>query len=113
VETVARFPYQAGERAAYMALTRAHRRTRLARRIFDRVVQTRAQQDNEQWHLLIMEELAQRRGLAQSFVRFRLLPQLMAIGFYHLSWLLYVLWPAASHRLHPAFEDHPQHTHTP
>ena len=111
LEIVARVPYQAWERAAYMALTRAHRRTRLARRIFDRVVQTRAQQDNEQWHLLIMEELAQRRGLAQSFVRFRLLPQLMAIGFYHLSWLLYVLWPAASYRLNAAFEDHAEHTY--
>jgi ubiquinol oxidase len=75
LEIVARVPYQAWERAAYAALTRAHRKTRLARRIFDRVVHTRAQQDNEQWHLLIMEELAQRQGLAQPFVRFRLLPQ--------------------------------------
>jgi ubiquinol oxidase len=111
LEIVARVPYQAWERAAYAALTRAHRRTRLARRIFDRVVETRAQQDNEQWHLLIMEELAQRQGLAQPFVRFRLLPQLMAIGFYHLSWLLYVLWPAASYRLNAAFEDHAEHTY--
>src|SRR5262245_8407455 len=109
LEIVARVPYQAWERAAYAALTRAHRKTRLARRIFDRVVHTRAQQDNEQWHLLIMEELAQRQGLAQPFIRFRLLPQLMAIGYYHLSWLLYVLWPAASYRLNAAFEDHAEH----
>jgi Alternative oxidase len=109
LEIVARVPYQAWERAAYAALTRAHRKTRLARRVFGRVVQTRAQQDNEQWHLLIMEELAQRQGLAQPFLRFRLLPQLMAIGYYHLSWLLYVLWPAASYRLNAAFEDHAEH----
>lgn len=109
LEIVARVPYQAWERAAYTALTRAHRKTRLARRIFDRVVQTRAQQDNEQWHLLIMEELAQRQGLAQPFARFRLLPQLLAIGYYHLSWILYVLWPTASYRLNAAFEDHAEH----
>jgi ubiquinol oxidase len=72
-------------------------------------VETRAQQDNEQWHLLIMEELAQRQGLAQPFVRFRLLPQLMAIGYYHLSWMLYMLWPAAGYRLNAAFEDHAEH----
>jgi ubiquinol oxidase len=109
LEIVARVPYQAWERAAYAALTRAHRKTGLARRIFDRVVQTRAQQDNEQWHLLIMEELAQRQGLAQPFARFRLLPQLMAIGYYHLSWILYALWPSASYRLNAAFEDHAEH----
>jgi ubiquinol oxidase len=109
LEVVARVPYQAWERAAYAALTRAHRKTRLVRRIFDRIVQTRAQQDNEQWHLLIMEELAQRQNLAEPFIRFRVLPQLMAIGYYHLSWLLYVLWPAASYRLNAAFEDHAEH----
>jgi ubiquinol oxidase len=109
LEVVARVPYQAWERAAYAALTRAHRKARLARRIFDRVVETRAQQDNEQWHRLIMEELAQRQGLAQPFARFRLLPQLMAIGYYHLSWMLYVLWPAASYRLNAVFEDHAEH----
>ena len=60
LEIVARVPYQAWERAAYGALTRVHRRLRLAGRIFERVVETRAQQDNEQYHLLILEELAQR-----------------------------------------------------
>ena len=66
LEIVARVPYQAWERAAYGALTRVHPRLRLAGRIFDRVVETRAQQDNEQFHLLILEELAQRQGLRPS-----------------------------------------------
>jgi hypothetical protein len=53
LEIVARVPYQAWERAAYGALTRVHPRLRLAGRIFERVVETRAQQDNEPFHLLI------------------------------------------------------------
>jgi hypothetical protein len=109
LEIVARVPYQAWERAAYGALTRMHPRLRLAGRIFERVVETRAQQDNEQYHLLILEELAQRQGLARPFLRFRLLPWLMAAGYYQLSWLLYVCWPAASYRLNAAFEDHAEH----
>jgi hypothetical protein len=36
LEIVARVPYQAWERAAYRALTRTHRRLRLAGRIFER-----------------------------------------------------------------------------
>ena len=87
LEIVARVPYQAWERAAYGTLTRVHSRLRLAGRIFDRVVETRAQQDNEQFHLLILEELAQRRGLARPVLRFGLLPWLMAVGYYQLSWL--------------------------
>jgi hypothetical protein len=109
LEIVARVPYQAWERAAYGALTRVHPRLRLAGRIFERVVETRAQQDNEQFHLLILEELAQRQGLARPVLRFRLLPWLMAVGYYQLAWLLYVCWPAPSYRLNAAFEDHAEH----
>lgn len=109
LEIVARVPYQAWERAAYGALTRVHPQLRLAGRIFDRVVETRAQQDNEQFHLLILEELAQRLGLARPVLRFRILPWLMAVGYYQLSWLLYICWPAASYRLNAAFEDHAEH----
>ena len=73
------------------------------------MVETRAQQDNEQFHLLILEELAQRLGLARPVLRFRILPWLMAVGYYQLSWLLYICWPAASYRLNAAFEDHAEH----
>jgi ubiquinol oxidase len=109
LEIVARVPYQAWERAAYGALTRVHPRLRLAGRIVERVAETRAQQDNEQYHLLILEELAQRHGLARPALRFGLLPWLMAVGYYQLSWLLYICWPAASYRLNAAFEDHAEH----
>ena len=72
-------------------------------------METRAQQDDEQYRLLILEELAQRRRLARPVLRFRLLPWLMAVGYYQLSWLLYICWPAASYRLNAAFEDHAEH----
>ena len=57
LELVARVPYQSWEQVAYIAITHVHNRTRLARRIYDRVRHSREQQDNEQWHLLILEEL--------------------------------------------------------
>jgi ubiquinol oxidase len=49
LELVARVPYQSWEQVAYIAITHVSQRTGLARRIHDRVAQTRAQQDNEQW----------------------------------------------------------------
>src|ERR1700709_952439 len=48
LELVARVPYQAWEQAAYIAITHIHQRTGMARRIFDRVSESPAPQDNEQ-----------------------------------------------------------------
>ncbi len=106
LEVVARVPYQAWENVAYVAITHSHAAPRFARRIFDFVVESRRQQDNEQWHLFLLEELIERRGLKRGLFRYRLIPQLMAFGFYHLSWLLYALKPAWSYRLNAEFEDH-------
>lgn len=47
LELVARVPYQSWEQVAYIAITHSHPRAELARRIHDRVLESRAQQDNE------------------------------------------------------------------
>ena len=57
LELVARVPYQAWENVAYVAVTHTAREPGFARRVFDRVRSSRWEQDNEQWHLLILEEL--------------------------------------------------------
>ena len=109
LEVVARVPYQAWEHVAYVAVTHRYSKPRFARRIFERVNESREQQDNEQWHLLIMEELVEKEGRREGFVKYRLLPQFLAFAYYHLSWLLYVVQPAWSYRLNADFEDHAEH----
>ncbi|MFN3219383.1 MAG: alternative oxidase [Acidimicrobiales bacterium] len=108
LELVARVPYQAWENVAYVAVTHTANEPGFARRVFDRVRIARWEQDNEQWHLLILEELTaggERRG----FLRSRVIPQLLAFGYYQLSWFLYALRPARSYRLNADFEDHAEH----
>jgi ubiquinol oxidase len=107
LELVARVPYQAWENVAYVAVTHTARQPGFARRVFDRVRVARWEQDNEQWHLLIMEELTsgERRGV----IRSRVVPQVLAFAYYQLSWLLYVLRPRWSYRLNADFEDHAEH----
>ncbi|MBI2870679.1 MAG: hypothetical protein HYY14_03085 [Candidatus Omnitrophica bacterium] len=109
LEVIARVPYQAWEHVAYIAVTHTYRWPDFARRIFDFVKESRAQQDNEQWHLLILEELVQKKGIREGFFRHRLLPQFIAFFFYHTSWLLYVIRPALSYSLNADFEDHAEH----
>lgn len=109
LELVARVPYQTWEHAAYMSITRHARETRRARSIYRRVVQARDQQDNEQWHLFILEDVLDHRGQRLGRFRFRVLPQLMAFVYYQVSWLMFVLRPEWSYRLNADFEDHAEH----
>ena len=109
LELVARVPYQSWEQVAYIAITHTEKRTDMARRIFDRVTESRAQQDNEQWHLLILEEHIARQQISEGWLKFTVIPQALAFVYYQLSWLLYVLRPAWSYRLNADFEDHAEH----
>ncbi len=106
LELVARVPYQAWENVAYTAITHVSRRTGFARRIFEFVLEAREAQDNEQWHLLILEELVERRGTRRSVLKARVIPQMLAFFYYHVSWILYVVSPRLSYALNADFEEH-------
>lgn len=109
LEIIARMPYQAWENVAYIAMTHTHADPSFARRIFDRVKESRLQQDNEQWHLLILEELQNKKAIRENFIQHWLIPQIIAFFYYHISWLLYVIRPSWSYLLNAHFEDHAEH----
>lgn len=109
LEFIARVPYQAWERMGYLAFARRRRDAGLARRIVDRIDETRVQQDNEQCHLLILEDLVRRQGLRQPFLRHRLAPWVISFVNYHISWIVFLLNPTLSYRLNAEFEDHAEH----
>ena len=111
LEVVARVPYQAWEQVAFVAVTHTHSDPTFARSIHERATEARAQQDNEMMHLLMIEELLDQRGFRRSPVRGVVLPQLLAFGYYQLSWLLYVVRPRWSYALNADFEDHATHTY--
>lgn len=109
LELVARVPYQAWENVAYVAMTHTARERTFARRIFDKVRVSRFEQDNEQWHLLILEELVDQQPERLGFLKHRIVPQVLAFAYYQLSWLMYAVRPAWSYRLNADFEDHAEH----
>ena len=109
LEIIARVPYQAWEHVAYVAITHVYSKPDFARRIFERIRESREQQDNEQYHLLILEELTHRAGLPEGYVRYRVIPQILAFVYYQLSWILFVVKPRWSYALNADFEDHAEH----
>ena len=109
LEIIARMPYQAWENVAYIAITHTHADPDFARRIFESVRESRLQQDNEQWHLLILEEPNHKKGIRGNFFQYWLIPQVIAFLYYNISWLLYVIRPKWSYLLNAHFEDHAEH----
>lgn len=109
LEIIARVPYQAWEQVAYVAIPHKYSSPKFARRIFDFVKEAREQQDNEQWHLLIIEELVMKLGIKKNLFKHKLIPQLIAFIYYYVSWILYVINPKLSYELNAHFEDHAEH----
>jgi hypothetical protein len=109
LELIARVPYQSWEQVAYVAITHTFEHPDVARRIYDSVTESRSQQDNEQWHLLILEERIASQRIREGWVRYRALPQAIAFVYYQVSWLLFVVRPDWSYRLNADFEDHAEH----
>ncbi len=107
IEVVARVPYQAWESIAYVAMTHTSKRPDFALRLHERIRVARFEQDNEQWHLLILEELT--KDHRRTWLKGRIIPQVLAVVYYQLSWILFVLRPKWSYRLNADFEDHAAH----
>ena len=108
-EIVARSPYWAWEQAAFFLGGKVRDRGARARRLYDNLTQTRTEQDNEAWHVLILEELIAARGILENPLRFRLMPQLISLVVYQQFWFLRVLNPVWSYRLNADIEDHAEH----
>lgn len=111
LEVVARLPYQAWETQSYKQMNKVNAKAGALAALVDRIRGFRAQQDNEQWHLLVMDELVAQSGVKQGRFMHRFLPRVICFGYWHFSWLLYAVRPSWSHRLNADFEDHAEHTY--
>jgi hypothetical protein len=109
LEHLAQVPYRSWERVAQSRIARTRGQSSLARRIQVHVAEARASQDNEQWHMLVMEDLLARRNHRLARFRFRVLPRVIAAPWHVATWLLHLVNPAWSYALNAAFEDHAEH----
>jgi ubiquinol oxidase len=109
LEIINRVAYQAWEQAAYYLAGKLGERSARARQLHDTVEEDRTEQDNEKWHVLILDELEAAQGRRESWLRFRLLPQLIAFAVYQQFWLMRVLRPAWAYRFNADIEDHAEH----
>jgi len=114
LEILARYPYWAWENGAYLKLTNLYASTGKVEpaKVEEllRVIQFgREAQDNEQFHMLLLEDLIQQKGIRLSWLRHFLLPRIMAWKYYYFTRLLYFLQPRWSYWMNAAFESHAEH----
>jgi ubiquinol oxidase len=109
LEIVARVPYQSWEVVSYIAITHMYPNRDFAQEMFERVKLARNAQDNEQYHLLILEDLLQQQRRRTSWPKLRLIPQVLAIPYYYATWLMTALRPRWAFALNADFEDHAEH----
>lgn len=106
VELVARVPYNTWSQTGFIALTHQHDDQAISEVIQDSIVESRDQDDNEAYHLLILDELLAAQGYKPTLIREQIIPQILAFVYWWLSLALYVIHPKWSHALNADFEDH-------
>lgn len=114
LEILARYPYWAWEDGGYRRLTRLHTACRLPPRedtdyYLNWINLGREAQDNEQWHMLLVEEMIAKEGIRLNPLRHKYLPKLMAFVYYHLTRLMVCIYPHSSFYMNAAFESHAEH----
>lgn len=114
IEILARYPYWAWENRAYIWFTKLYTRAGWVRKPdSDRLVRLielgRKSQDNEQHHMLIIEDIMRQKDIRLSLVRRRLLPKLLACGYFFLTRAMFFVRPAWSFAMNARFESHAEH----
>ena len=114
IELLARYPYWAWENGSYQRVTRRYAKTAATtsedmQRDLRHIEMGRIAQDNEQWHLALIEDIMRRRGMKQNWVMAFLVPRCMAITYLILTRVLYRLKPEWSFSMNARFESHAEH----
>ncbi len=105
IEVVARIPYQSWEVASYTLLSAFHGNEEHAIKLTKTAAFTRAAQDNETMHVVVISHLAKKAG-GIGFFRHTLIPLLFALLYFWLIYFLYMLSHKAALELNYLFEKH-------
>lgn len=114
LEFLARYPYWAWEDSAYRRMSNDHATytppdDKRNKRHLHWIDLGRESQDNEQWHMLIIEEIIEKKRIKTNPILYRYLPLLMALVYYHLTRIMFFVYPHSSFYMNAAFESHAEH----
>jgi len=109
LEILARIPYQAWEIRQYLALTRLYENREAVQKGKAITEWAREAQDNEFWHLLVIDERMRQLGLRKHWFWDHLLPRIAAFKYRIFSRLLARFNIQRAFFMNAEFEDHAEH----
>ncbi len=114
IELLARQPYWAWELGGYNLITRKYASPKFTKKedtdyALRHIDMGRKSQDNEQWHLTIIEDIMRQQGVEQGWIKGTLMPRLMVLNYILLEKVMYRFKPEWSFAMNARFESHAEH----
>ncbi|HQB69433.1 MAG TPA: alternative oxidase [Paludibacteraceae bacterium] len=111
LEMLASIPYRKWETRYYLRLSFAYRHKSVVDLASHMVEWSREAQDNEYWHLLVLNEYRKELGIAYPWYLNPFITHLALYGYMVFSWLLSRLSMRQALLFNAQFEDHAEHTY--
>ncbi len=111
IEMLASIPYRSLEIRQYARMTRAYRNPERVREAREIMTWGREAQDNEYWHLLVLNEKMKEEGLKDPWYLFPLIPWLMVSVYVVLTRIMALASIRRAFLFNAEFEDHAEHVY--
>ena len=114
IEILARYPYWAWENGSYHRLSRRYATAKYTEKEASEadlrhIELGRRAQDNEQSHLMLIEDIMRQKGINQNWFMSCFVPRCMTFGYLFFTRILYRIKPAWSFAMNARFESHAEH----
>jgi len=111
IETLASIPYRAWENRQYGLMTRKYKDNSVVQKARDIMLWGREAQDNEYWHLLVINEKMKEDNVEDPWYLFPLLPFLMVTSYIIMSRVIARFNISGAFLFNAEFEDHAEHVY--
>lgn len=111
IETLASIPYRAWEIRQYAIMTRVYKKLHLVKHAADIMNWSRHAQDNEYWHLVVLNEKMKEDGINDPWYLKQPMPFFIVLTYVIITRTMALLNIKAAFRFNAAFEDHAEHVY--
>jgi len=111
IEILASIPYRAWEARHYTRLTRAYSNRKIITQSRHIIGWSRSAQDNEYWHLLVINEKMKTDQIRNTWYLFQPVPYLLVAVYYLFASSLAIFSIRRAYLFNAEFEDHAEHVY--
>ncbi len=111
IEMLASIPYRSWEIRQYARMTRYYRNQELIKKACKIMTWSREAQDNEYWHLMVVNEKMKDDGVKDPWYLFPIVPYIMIATYVILTRLMTLVSIKRAFLFNAEFEDHAEHVY--